>query len=77
MHVMDLETHAWRAGIIPVPSALFGALFVTADAVGLLGAEQRHAGPRIGYASHLGGAAVGVLSFIGLRRGLIRPSFWW
>ena len=60
-----------------MPSALFGAFFVLADAVGLLGAEQTHRGPRIGYASHLGGAAVGVLTFIGYRRGLIRPSFWW
>ena len=60
-----------------MPSALFGGLYVLADISGVLGAEQRSAGPRIGYASHLGGAAVGVLSFLGLRRGLIRPSFWW
>ncbi|PRW39196.1 rhomboid [Chlorella sorokiniana] len=58
-------------GIIPMPAALLGALWLLRDVSGTFGG-----GSSIAHAGHLGGAATGLAFFLAYRRGLIRPRGW-
>lgn len=64
----DPPTHT---GIIPMPAALLGALWLLRDVSGAFGG-----GSSIAHAGHLGGAATGLAFFLAYRRGLIRPRGW-
>ena len=59
-------------GILPVPAALLGAAFVFQDVLGawrdIDGRYGRGGGGGVAHAGHLGGAAVGALCFLALRR---------
>lgn len=52
-------------GIVPVPAAVVGLLFVGSDFFGLM----QGVGSRTGYAAHLGGALTGALAFWALKTG--------
>ena len=67
----QLENFPICAGIIPMPAALLGALWLLRDVSGAFGG-----GSSIAHAGHLGGAATGLAFFLAYRRGLIRPRGW-
>lgn len=58
-------------GILPMPAALLGALWLYQDVSGTLGGHSH-----IAHAGHLGGAATGLAFFLAFKRGLIRPRGW-
>lgn len=58
-------------GIIPMPAALLGALWLFQDISGTL--EGRG---HIAHAGHLGGAATGLVAFLLFKRGIVRPRGW-
>jgi len=60
-------------GLIPMPAALLGLLWLWNDIGGTLDGR----GSTIAHAGHLGGAATGVAFYVAFRRGLIRPHGWW
>ena len=59
-------------GLIPMPAALLGLLWLWND----LGGALDGGGSTIAHAGHLGGAATGLLFFLAFKRGRIRPSGW-
>lgn len=59
-------------GILPMPAALLGALWLYQDVSGTLGGHSH-----IAHAGHLGGAAIGLAFFLAFRRGFIRPRGWY
>lgn len=60
-------------GLIPLPAALLGLLWLWNDIGGTLDGT----GSTIAHAGHLGGAATGLAFYLAFRRGLIRPRGWW
>jgi membrane associated rhomboid family serine protease len=60
-------------GLIPMPAALLGALWLWHDLGGALGGGD---GP-VAHAGHLGGAATGLAFWLAFKRGLVRPQRWW
>lgn len=60
-------------GIIPLPAALLGLLWLWNDLGGALGGAGSSS---IAHAGHLGGASVGLAFWLAFRRGLIRPRSW-
>jgi membrane associated rhomboid family serine protease len=60
-------------GIVPMPAALLGLLWLWNDIGGTLDGR----GSTIAHAGHLGGAATGLAFYLAFRRGLIRPHGWW
>lgn len=55
--------------VIPVPAALVGIGFVALDAYGALRERQSGTGSGIAHLAHLGGAGVGLVAGVLLRRG--------
>jgi membrane associated rhomboid family serine protease len=53
------------SGIVPVPAALFGLLWLWRD----LGGAMDGAASSVAHAAHIGGAATGLAFFLALRRG--------
>jgi len=51
-------------GIVPIPGWLFGMLYMGYDISGLY-----HQGSGVGHAAHIGGACMGLMSYLALRRG--------
>lgn len=62
----------WPAGLIPMPAALLGALWLLNDVSGAYDGQGH-----IAHAGHLGGAAVGLAFFLLFKRGVIRPRGWY
>lgn len=60
-------------GLIPMPAALLGVLWLLRDVTGAAEGGRTH----IAHAGHLGGAAVGLAAFLAYRRGVIRPRGWY
>ncbi len=60
-------------GLIPMPAALLGILWLWNDIGGTLDGR----GSTTAHAGHLGGAVTGVAFYLAFRRGLIRPHGWW
>lgn len=58
-------------GLIPMPAALLGALWLARDVSGTV-----EGGSHVAHAGHLGGAAVGLAAWALFRRGVIRPRGW-
>jgi len=56
-------------GLIPVPAALLGLLWLWNDLGGVLDGHQS----QIAHAGHLGGAFTGLAFYLAFRRGMIRP----
>jgi len=62
-------------GIIPVPALLLGGLWLMRDVTGAMDtARGGGGGGGIAHAGHLGGAALGVLFYLGIKTGRIRPG---
>ena len=57
-------------GLLPVPAAVLGGLYITQDLLGVLndGRSRSRGGGGVAYAGHLGGAAVGVAAWALARR---------
>ncbi|PSC71931.1 putative purple acid phosphatase 20 [Micractinium conductrix] len=73
--VVDILLYPTRTillyGIIPLPAALLGALWLFRDISGTLDGVGH-----IAHAGHLGGAATGLAFYLAYRRGMIRPRGW-
>jgi membrane associated rhomboid family serine protease len=61
-------------GIVPMPAALLGALWLVNDVSGVVTGGGSGG---VAHAGHLGGAATGLLFYAAFRRGRIRPRGWW
>lgn len=59
-------------GILPLPAALFGALWLYQDISGAIDGRGH-----IAHVGHLGGAATGLAFFLAFKRGRIRPKGWY
>lgn len=55
-------------GIVPLPSWLFGLIYIGSDVTGVVSSDHA-AQSTVGHAAHLGGAAMGLACFAALRHG--------